>query len=334
MLPNKINRTARASYVAAFPLWTCLSLTCTTSVLADPVSWEGEISTGIEADGFRRGSVPVGFELEAETERSHHWQAGAKIRKNGKDPRMELIEAELERKNSTGSRFRLGLLKKKIGRAYEQSSRKRWALHRPVVYDKLETLSYIGYEPRIAYESADESWELSLGLPVSTNINSILRTTQTWSNHEIYQYVLVQTAKVPEDRLIAWAAALGYVWSATVASVEVETIAGQDIDHMIFLRAVGGGRERKFASGTTTINIPWGTIEDASWRSFFRLGAFVPDVAQENTQTHEAAAGLEYLEGPVRFSNAVHYVRNNSASKSGGVNIEDSYAAIKAIYYF
>lgn len=317
----------------------------------------GELGIGIVAEAFRNGSVNSELNVGISSERTNQWNGQLEIRKKAKDTKIEASQILLNRLNEGGSTFSLGLMRKNIGleasRVYsfpdpiDQSKqglkRKRPAVILSPVYEKLESLGYMNTEPRMGYSSSQGETKVSIGFPQSTNVNLLAGSVQTLDSELFYGYefrqdLLVQTEKLVDERLLGGAitlSVLGYLSKDRLESdcISFELITGLDSARTAFLREIGNSRKSYFASFGSTYSAIF--YEEASyfWQFYSRLSRFTPDVKELQKRVDEIAVGVEFVEGPVRLSSAIHWQLQTSGSKKGSYNMEGSKALMKATYY-
>jgi hypothetical protein len=325
--------------------------------LASEYQVGGELGIGIVAEAFRNGSVNSELNVGITSERKNHWNGQLEIRKKAKDTKIEASQILLNRVNEGGSTFSLGLMRKNMGleasRVYsfpgpfdqsKQSLKRKWpaAVFSPV-YEKLESLGYINTEPRMEYSSPQGETKVSIGIPQSTNVNLLAGFAQKVDSELFYGYefrqdLLVQTEKLVDERLIGGAVTLsllGYLSKDRLDSdsISIELISGLDSARTAFLREIGNNRKSYFASFESTYSAIF--YEEASyfWQFYSRLSRFTPDVKELQKRVDEIALGVEFVEGPVRLSSAIHWQLQTSGSKKGSYNMEGSKALVKATYY-
>ncbi len=316
----------------------------------------GELGVGIVTEGFHNGAVSSELNVGVSTERRSYWNGQLEVRKKPKDTKIEASQILLNRLNTGGSTFSLGLMRKNMGigasrvnsfpTPYDQnkqSLKRKWAATvMSPVYEKLESLGYINTEPRMRYSSSDGSTTVSIGLPQSTNINLLASTfqvveSQVFSGYEFRQDLLVQTEKLIDERLLGGAiafSALGYLSDERTESdsLSMEMIAGLDSTRTAFLREIGNNRKSYFASLASTYSVVFSEEASYFWRFFSRLSRFTPDVKERQKRVDEIAVGLEFVEGPVRLSSAIHWQLQTSGTTKRSFNMEGSIALVKATY--
>jgi hypothetical protein len=286
-----------------------------------------------------------------------NWTGNLEVRKKPKDTKIEASQIFLDRMNGGGSIFSLGLMRKNMGIEASmiytfpvstarngKGLKHKWpALVMSPVYEKLESLGYINTEPRVSYTSSEGGAMLSLGIPQSTNANLLFSSTQKvdsliFNGYEFRQDLLIQTEKLVNERLLGGAmtlSALTYLSDekSESDSLSLELIAGLDSARTAFLREIGNNRKSYFASLGSTLSLIVFEEESYFWRFYSRLSRFTPDVKERQKRVDEIALGIEFIEGPVRLSTAVHWQLQSSGSAKGSYNTEGSKALVRATYY-
>lgn len=303
------------------------------------VNVSGEVITGIEIEEFKNGKAETAAEVKIESERNDGIKGVLEIEMSNIDREVKLEEVFIDRKFDSGNKLVIGLTKKILGLEYDRSARERMPDSRTLIYRKLETFAYVGYETTIRYEAKPEdqdsiSYKYSFGYADSLDFNiSGLIMIPLNGDLSVGWSGLVQSDKINKGRQVVWASALSLLFDSEMTLAEGELIGGVDPFESEFEKTFGDSRNVLFAGGKLLGGLKLG--EGLKYEPFLAYSNVRHDWEYIRYYSAEYLAGLNYhATKNLKVSANLSLVSTNSRIDYEKTNWNDSTVSFAASLYF
>lgn len=330
----------RPIYRRAAMMFTCICYIGSGSIaFGKDVKISGEVVSGIEVKEFKNGKAETKAELKIESDRTDGVKGVVKLEMSNIDREVEIEEVYIDQKFDSGNKMIIGMTKKILGLEYDRSKKERLPESRTLIYRKLETFAYVGYETTIRFVDDGEdgkhlSYKYSVGYADSLDVNvSGLVTVPLRENLSVGWSGLLQSDKINKGRQIVWATAFSLLLDSDAYLGEAELIGGVDPFESEFEKTFGDSRAVLFAGGKLLFGLRLG--EGHKYVPFLAYSNVRHDLEFVRYYSAEYLAGFNYhATKNLKLSTNLSMVATNSRIDYEKKSWNDSAVSFAASLFF
>lgn len=308
---------------------------------SDALDSDGRVEVGANyGERFQRGEILYKAKLRFTSPENHGMKARLKLSAEHDDPVVRMEEAYIRGNLPGPHRLEVGLAKKRLGQEYHQGADERPLIRRSLIYQRLETLAYVGRQPHIRYRYKPKklgyTLAVAVGAPESLDNNLLLHVTiDDFLGATVMNDLLLENDRLEHDSQRIWVNMTSFLWPLARGggSFAWEAVYGVDSLKTEYHRIAGGDDPVYFFGNKLLYNDVWLPEGDRFLAPTLALSQLVEDTGEVALIAHQLIVGLDVRWPQTRLGVNLDFISRKD-SHLADRNLRDSRYTLLLVHYF